>query len=126
MKVPDGFEYKLDEKDLRIGPLRDLAIKHQLSQEQVNQIVALEAQMQIAAHRAEEAAIATELAKLGDNGRARVEALEGNLARMCSTADEYEAIRAHINTAAAFSGLEKLLAKGWHSIDASQRPRAAH
>lgn len=51
-KLPDGLDIKdlkVDDNDPRVGPLRELALKHQLPQEVVDELIALDAQTQIAA-----------------------------------------------------------------------------
>lgn len=110
VKVPDGLELKIDDKDPRLGMLREFAVKNQMAPELVNEIVALEAQMQIAAHVQGEAHLQAEMKKLGENGKARVGALEDFLKANVSK-EEYAALRPVIGDAAAFSAIEKLIAK---------------
>jgi hypothetical protein len=109
-KLPDGFQYKLDEKDPRVGPIREFALKHGLSQDGLNELVAFDAKMQIEALAAADAELQAEMKKLGENGPARVKAFEDYLKANVST-EEYAAMRPFIGNAAAFSAIEKLIAK---------------
>jgi len=110
VKVPEGMNLKIDEKDPRLIAVRELAHKHQWAPEVLNELVAFDAQMQIAAHAQEEAAIQAEMKKLGSNGPARVTALETFLKASVGK-DEYEALRPVIGNATAFAAMEKLIAK---------------
>jgi len=110
VKVPEGMQLKIDEKDPRVPAVRAFAQKHQLSQDGLNELVAMHAQMQIEEHVANEAAIQAEMKKLGENGKTRVGALESYL-KANVTKDEYEALRPVIGDVTAFSALEKLIAK---------------
>lgn len=115
VKVPDGMELKIDDKDPRVPVLRDLAVKHGLSQDVITSLVALDAQMQIEAHAAEQVRIAAEDQKLGANAKDRKAAvgnwLKGLKDRNEITADEYEAVRVYAVDAATISALEKIMAK---------------
>lgn len=115
VKVPDGMTLKIDEKDPRVPVLRDLAVKHGLSQDVVTSLIALDAQMQIEGHAAEQVRIAAEDQKLGANARDRKAAagnwLKGMKDRGELTAEEYEASRAYATDAATVTFLEKLMAK---------------
>lgn len=110
VKVPQGVEYKIDEKDPRIAPLRAYALKHQLSPDAVNELVAIDAERQIAAMVQAEADLQAEQKKLGENGPARVSAVESFL-KATLTQSEYEELRSFIGNATAFAGLEKVIAK---------------
>ena len=120
VKVPDGFQVTLDDKDPRLPLLRDLAVKHQWSQETVDSLVALDAQQKIAAHTAEMERIAAEDAKLGANGKARKEAVatwaKGLFDRKEISEDEYQEIRSTAAFAAGVTLLEKLIAKATGGI----------
>jgi hypothetical protein len=108
--VPHGFEPKVDPKDSRIPALREFAHKHKLSQEAVSKLIGLDLQAQVAQHLEADAAIAAEMQKLGENAKARIKAVESALATHLDEA-EFEAMRPYVNTAAAVSALEKILAK---------------
>lgn len=115
VKVPDGMQLKIDEKDPRVPVLRDLAVKHGLSQDVITSLVTLDAQMQVEAHTAEQVRIAAEDQKLGANAKDRKAAvgnwLKGFKDRNEFSAEEYEAVRAYAVDAAAVTALEKLMAK---------------
>ena len=115
VKVPDGMALKIDDKDPRVPVLRDLAVKHGLSQDVVTSLVAFDAQQQIEAHAAEQVRIAAEDQKLGANAKDRKTAasnwLKGMKDRGELTAEEYEASRAYATDAATVTFLEKLMAK---------------
>jgi len=110
VKLPDGMTFKIDDKDPRIPAVQALAHKHQLSQETVTELIALHAQSEIEAHVAAEASIQAEMKKLGENGKARVEALNAYFKANLSK-EEDEALRPVIGNAAAFAAVEKLIAK---------------
>jgi hypothetical protein len=106
VKVPEGFQVKIDDKDPRVPVIRQLAVKHGLSQDAVNELVALDAQQRIEAHTAEMARIATEDAK------------DSNVL----TSDEYEAVRIYADDAASVTALEKIIAKANGSVPAGGDP----
>lgn len=115
VKVPDGMQLKIDDKDPRVPVLRDLAVKHGLSQDVITSLVALDAQMQIEGHAAEQSRIAAEDQKLGANAKDRKAAvgnwLKGLKDRNEITAEEYEAVRVYAVDAASVSAFEKIIAK---------------
>ena len=111
-KPPEGIELKVDEKDARIPLLRDFALKNQLSQEALSELVGLDAQYRVAQYQQEEAALQAEMAKLGENGPQRVTAVETFLKDgLKLPAAEYDAMRGFLADASAFAGLEKLIAR---------------
>lgn len=120
VKVPDGMDIKIDEKDPRVPIIREMAIKRNWDQDTVNELVALDAQMKIQDHAAEQTRLAAEDAKLGSNAKARKDAvgnfLKGLRDRNEFSAEEYEAVRVYATDAAAVSALEKLIAKANGSI----------
>jgi hypothetical protein len=118
-ELPDGFEYKIDAKDPRIGPLREFALKHGLSKDSLNDLVALDAQHQAALAQEYDTAFKAELAKLGENGPARLQALQDALAAHLS-AEEFTALRPFVDNAAAVAALEKLIAKAGGSGNVAQ------
>lgn len=115
VKVPDGLQVQIDDKDPRVPVLREMAIKHGLSQDAVNALVAFDAEQQIAAHTAEQTRIAAEDQKLGANAKDRKAAvgnwLKGMKDRNEITAEEYEAVRVYAVDAASVTALEKIIAK---------------
>jgi hypothetical protein len=120
VKVPDGMDIKINDKDPRVPILREMAIKRNWDQDTVNELVALDAQMQIQNHAAEQTRIAAEDAKLGSNAKARKESvgnwLKGLKDRNEFSAEEYEAVRVYATDAAAVSALEKIIAKANGSV----------
>ncbi len=110
VKVPKGLELKIDEKDPRVDMVRQFAVKHALPQEVVSELIALDAQGQIAEFEAIEAEHQAEMAKLGQNGPDRVKAVETFL-KATVEQGEYEALKGLLVNAAAFSAVEKLIAK---------------
>jgi hypothetical protein len=108
--VPHGFEPRVDPKDPRIPALREFAHKHRLPQEAVNALVSLDLQAQVAAQMEADAELQAEFKKLGENGKARVKAVETALALHLSEA-EYEAIRPFTGSAVVIAALEKIIAK---------------
>ena len=120
IKVPDGLQVQINEKDPRVPVLRELALKNNLSQDVINSLVALDAQQQIAAHTAEQTRIAAEYAKLGANAKDRKTAvdnwLKGMKDRSEITADEYEAVKVYAIDAAAVTALEKIITKATGNV----------
>ena len=114
---PDGKPLKvtINESDPRIPMVRELALKHGWTQDQVNDLVAFDAIQQINAFKAEQARIAEETKKLGDKAPERRAAvdnwLKGLVEKQGITREEYEEARVVGATAAGVSLLEKLMAK---------------
>lgn len=125
VKVPDGMELRINEKDPRVPVIRALAHEQGWTQETVNKLVALDAQMQIEARAADIARVAAEDAKLGANAKPRKEAvasfLKGMKDRGELSADEHEAVRVYATDAAAVTALEKLIAKANGSVPGHQQ-----
>jgi hypothetical protein len=112
-KAPDGLDAKalqINPDDPRIPALRAFAHEHKLSQDQVNGLVALHVQAQLAEYEAASASIQEAMKALGENGKARVDAANTFLAANLSK-EEHAAVRLFIGDAAAFTALEKLIAK---------------
>jgi hypothetical protein len=127
-KLPDGLDIKdlkVDDNDPRVKPLRELALKHQLPQEVVDELIALDAQTQIAAFTKHDELLQAEMKKLGENGKARVSAMESFLQKQVSPA-QYEAMRPFIGDAEAFAGLEALITKitSQTNVPGAQPPQA--
>jgi hypothetical protein len=120
VKVPDGFDIKVDEKDPRVPVIREMALKNGWSQDTVNVLVALDARMKIEGHAAETARIEAEDKKLGDNAKPRKEAvgnwLKGLKENGKLTGDEYEAVKIYATDAASVTALEKLMAMAGGSV----------
>lgn len=115
VKIPDGLQVQINDKDPRVPVIREMAIKRGWDQDTVNDLVAMDAQMQIQAHTDEQTRIAAEDAKLGTNAKDRKSAvgnwLKGMKDRNEISADEYEAVRVYAVDAAAVTALEKIIAK---------------
>jgi hypothetical protein len=124
IKVPDGMDLKINENDPRVPVIREMAIKRGWDQETVNELVALDAQQQIAAHAAEQQRIANADAKLGANANARKAAvgnwLKGMKDRNELSGEEYEAVRVYAVDAESVTALEKIIAKATGSIPGHQ------
>jgi hypothetical protein len=120
VKVPDGLQVQIDEKDPRVPVLRELAIKNNLSQDVIDSLVALDAQQQIAAHAAEQTRIAAADAKLGANAKERKAAvgdwLKGMKDRNEFTAEEYEAVRVYAIDPESVTAIEKIIAKATGNV----------
>lgn len=120
VKVPEGFEVRINENDPRVPIIREMALKRGWDQDTVNDLVAFDAQMQIQAHDAEIARVAAEDAKLGANAKPRKEAvgnwLKGMKDRKELSNEEYEAVRIYATDAASITALEKIIAKASGSI----------
>lgn len=115
VKVPEGMELKIDAKDPRLPAIRDMALKHGWSQEQVNDLVAFDAMQKIADHKAESDRIVAEDKKLGEKVTERKDAVlswaKGLKEKGDISAEEFEEIRLTGGSAAGVSLLEKLIAK---------------
>lgn len=124
VKAPEGMDLRINENDPRVPVLREMAVKHGWTQEQVNELVALDAKVQIDNHAAAMARVAEEDGKLGANAKPRKEAvanwLKGMKDRNEFSADEYAAIRDYAVDAATVTALEKIIAKAAGSVPAHQ------
>lgn len=123
VKVPDGLELKVDDKHPLAAPVRAFALKHQLPQDALNELIAMHAQGEIESHNAEVARIAAEDAKLGANAKERKAAVNTWLTGLKTnnkiTAAEHEAMQAYAVDAATVSALEKIIAIANGSVPAS-------
>lgn len=124
VKVPDGMDLKINDNDPRVPILRELAVKRGLDQDTVNDLVALDAQMQITAHAADIARVAAADAKLGANANDRKAAvgnwLKGMKDRGELDAGEYEAVRIYATDAETVTALEKIMAKAAGTVPGHQ------
>jgi hypothetical protein len=120
VKVPEGMDLKINEADPRVPIIREMAIKRGWDQDTVNELVALDAQQQIAAHAAEQTRIAAADAKLGANANERKAAvgnwLKGMKDRNELSGEEYEAVKVYATDAETVTALEKIIAKASGSI----------
>jgi hypothetical protein len=120
VKVPEGIKLEINEKDPRVPVIREMAIKHGWTQEQVNDLVAFDAQQQIAAHAAEQARLADERKKLGANADDRIKAAASWIKGLGASADELNEIQVLTATAAGVSLLEKLMTKANGAVPGAQ------
>jgi len=120
VKVPDGMDLRINDNDPRVPVIREMALKRGWDQDTVNELVALDAQQQIAAHAAEQTRIAEADAKLGANAKGRKEAvgnwLKGMKDRNELSGEEYEAVRVYATDAETVTALEKIMAKANGSV----------
>lgn len=114
VKIPEGVTFD-PSKDPRLPTLLKTAREIGLSNDDVNKLVALDAQFAIANHAAEQARIGEETKKLGDKANDRIAAVtnwaKGLKEKGDLTADEFAEIRMTATTAAGVTALEKLMAK---------------
>lgn len=124
VKVPDGMDLRINESDPRVPVIREMALKRGWDQDTVNELVALDAQQQIAAHAAEQTRIAAADAKLGANANERKAAvgnwLKGMKDRNELSGEEYEAVRVYATDAETVTALEKIMAKASGSVPGHQ------
>ena len=112
VKAPEGVELKINPDDPRIPILRDLALKNGWTQDQVNDLVALDAQQVIASHAAEQTRLTAEKQKLGANADDRIKAVASAVKTLPGiSADELAEVQILTATASGVSFLERLLAK---------------
>jgi hypothetical protein len=116
VKVPDGMESKIDPKDPRVDRMRAMALKNGWSQEQVNDLVAFDAQQKIAEHAAEQTRLTAEKQKLGANGDTRIKAAADWVKGFTTDPAELGEVQVLTATAAGVSLLEKLMAKANGSV----------
>lgn len=120
IKIPEGMDLKINDKDPRLPVLREIAIKNNLSNDVINALVTLDAQQQIEMHAAEQTRIAAADAKLGANAPQRKEAvgnwLKGMKDRGELTAEEHEAVRVYATDAETVTALEKIMAKATGTV----------
>src|SRR5262249_57717511 len=117
-KVPDGSgitpeQIGINENDPRIPAVRAFAHKHGLSQAAVADLVAFDAQQQLAAYHAEVARLGEENQKLGDKAEERTRAVDdwarGMKDRGGVTAAEIQAVYAGAGTPAGGEFFWKLV-----------------
>jgi hypothetical protein len=116
VKVPEGLNLGVNEKDPRVPLVRALAHKYGMPQEAVNDLVAVDAQMQIEAIAAANARIEAEQKKLGEKFPERKAAVESFLKGAFTGSEEqknakYDALALIIGDAAAFEAVEDLIAR---------------
>jgi hypothetical protein len=115
VQVPEGVKFD-PAKDPRTPQFLQVAHRLGLDNTQVNELVALDAQIEIEKHVAEVARIAEETKKLGEKGKERIDAAKSWLTAQTGegktfTAAEADEIRQMVASAAGVTALEKLMAK---------------
>ena len=109
-KLPQGVEFKLDPAKPEYGKVRELAVKHRLSQDAVTDLMGVYAETLVGSEQAIATAKKAELDKLGSNAQNRVAALETWFTGMVGE-DGAKQLKSMLVTAGIVSTFEKLVAK---------------
>jgi hypothetical protein len=109
-KPPEGLEFKIDANSPAYGKVRELAIKHGLSQDTVSDLIGVYGDLVMGDAKTIETARAAELQKLGANAPQRVDAINTWLAGMIGHADARK-VGNMLVTADIIAGFEKMIAK---------------
>lgn len=125
VKLPDGATWKINEKDPYVPELRQIAIKHGLSQDVVNDVMLMDARVKIGDYLAEQNRQAEENKKLGDNAKARKDAIFNWLNASGLEPPERLALAAGLTDAAAVTALEKVIQKIIGGVAANAGGQAA-
>lgn len=127
LKVPDGMNLKIDDKDPRLAQLRAVAHQRGWTQDDFNAAVTLDAQLKIEAHNAEVERVAAENKKLGANADTRKAAAanwaKGLRERNDISPEEYDELLLTATSAAGVTLIEKLMAKSSGSVPGHQPER---
>lgn len=121
VKLPEGTTYKIDDKDPYAAGLRQVAAEKRFTQEQIEALVVMDAQLKAERYTADRAYVAEENKKLGENAQVRKDAVVNYIAAMPGL-EEGERIalsRGDPTKAAYITGLEKLIGKAIGTIPAS-------
>ena len=111
-KPPEGLKIKFgDERDTRVPVLRDIALRHGLPQEAVDEMLIADARFQVQAIQAEEQRLLKEDEKLGPNHQARKDAVLNWLKAAGLEPGEAVALAMGVKSAEAVTALEKLMAR---------------
>lgn len=76
VEVPEGMELNVNEDHPMAKPVKEWAKKHNATQTMVNELVAIQAQTEIAKATQFKADLAAEKTKLGESGQARIDAVK--------------------------------------------------
>lgn len=114
-QAPDGIEIKFDPQDPRMAQATALAKEAGIDQATFSKLLALDAQRIVDDHKASAEEHAAEMQKLGENGTARVDAINSFLGTLDLNEQEEEAIAAVIYSADSVSAFEKVMAKAMAS-----------
>jgi hypothetical protein len=113
-KPPEGLKIKFgDERDVRVPVLRDIALRHSLPQEAVDEMLIADARYQIANIQAEEQRLAKEDEKLGPRHQERKDAILNWLRGGGVGLEPAEAVELamSVRSAGAVQALEKIMAR---------------
>lgn len=110
-KPPAGVEFKLDTANPALAQLKNVAHKHSLTQEAVNEIIGLYASNEVGSEAAIAEARKAEITKLGPTAPARVDAVTNWLAGMDTSADkgDAKALAAMLVTARHVEAFERII-----------------
>lgn len=123
VKVPEGLKFD-PAKDPRTPQFLKIAHGIGLDTNQVNALVALDAELAIADHTAEQTRLAEETKKLGDKATDRIDGVKNWVKALTDkgdlSADEADEVRMIAATAAGVSALEKIIAKASGTVPGHQ------
>lgn len=119
VKLPDGMQLKIDDKDPRLPLARAFAREAGLDQNQFSRLLQLDALAKINAYHAETARLGEEMKKLGDKGQERLAAADRWLKTLGLSDKEYAEMSMTATTAAGVTAIEKLMAKAAGSVPAN-------
>jgi hypothetical protein len=112
-KPPAGVEYKLDTANPALGQFKQIAHKHGLTQDAVNELLGVYAGNEVGTQAAINTARTAEIAKLGTTAPARVDAVVNWFTGMDSSADkgDAKAIAGMLVTARHVEAFERIITK---------------
>jgi len=112
-KPPAGVEFKLDAANPALGQLKQVAHKHGLTQDAVNELIGVYAGNEVGTQAAIAAARAAEIAKLGPTAPARVDGVINWLTGMDSSNDkgDAKALAGMIVTARHVEAFERIITR---------------
>ena len=109
-QVPEGLgEFRIPEDSVLAKGAREWALKNQVGPAELQQLVGIFAQDQIAQHEAFKTQQAEDIKSLGDRAQERINTVETFLKSKLD-ATEFEAIAPVVSSAAAVKAMEKLIA----------------
>ena len=110
---PAGVEFKLDTANPALGQLRQVALKHGLTQDAVNELIGVYAGNEVGTQAAIASARAAEIAKLGATAPARVDGVINWLTGMDSSPDkgDAKALAGMLVTARHVEAFERIINK---------------
>jgi len=108
LTLPEGVTISLTDGDPRVSAAREFALANKMDQAGFNGLIRLGAQLELQQHMAMHEAVQAEMAKLGTNASARIDAVATALTATMG-ADRARALATSISSVAAMEGLEMLL-----------------